>query len=466
MRKYNIRSRPRTRIQILCGLALLAVSSLSHADVNNDLNNYFNKLGFESNATGAAAWQGQAAGYMTGGNLFLRSPVKQMQVMSFTPPSLNAGCGGIDAYLGSFSFINSDQLQQFIKNLMANAQGYFFDLALQTVAPELKDAKDYLQKLAADMNSMNISSCQAAQGIIGGLWPKTQVSQQKVCQDIAGENNIFADWAASRQGCTTGGEMGSVLDKAGDKDKDRVMRNKNLMWDLLGRNAMLDGDDELKEMVMNLTGTVIFGRDGNVTAIVPEVNHQGLLVALMKGGSVDIQRCVSSGDCLELKNGSVTISDNRALISRVRGMIGSIRDKLRTDEPLSAAEKGFIQSTSIPVLRYLVDPMQLNLNVDMLSSLSDYIAYDIMLQYLKELLEQAKISLASRNYDEEAMTLLKANISESSRQVEALQQEVQVKSDALAEMDRQMNYLRQQTSSQLLDRYQQNYRFGGSEGGL
>lgn len=54
---------------MLCGLALLAVSSLSHADVNSDLNNYFNKLGFEGNASGAAAWQGQAAGYVTGGNL-------------------------------------------------------------------------------------------------------------------------------------------------------------------------------------------------------------------------------------------------------------------------------------------------------------------------------------------------------------------------------------------------------------
>ena len=64
------------------------------------------------------------------------------------------------------------------------------------------------------------------------------------------------------------------------------------------------------------------------------------------------------------------------------------------------------------------------------------------------------------------MKPLRANISESSRQVEALQQEVQVKGDALAEMDRQMSYLRQQTSSQLLDRYQQNYHFAGSEGGL
>ncbi|WP_436627921.1 hypothetical protein, partial [Escherichia coli] len=29
------------------------------------------------------------------------------------------------------------------------------------------------------MNSMNLSSCQVAQGIVGGLFPQTQVSQQK-----------------------------------------------------------------------------------------------------------------------------------------------------------------------------------------------------------------------------------------------------------------------------------------------
>ncbi len=47
----------------------------------------------------------------------------------------------------------------------------FFDLALQTTVPEIKTAKDFLQKMASDINSMNLSSCQAAQGIIGGLFP-------------------------------------------------------------------------------------------------------------------------------------------------------------------------------------------------------------------------------------------------------------------------------------------------------
>ena len=64
------------------------------------------------------------------------------------------------------------------------------------------------------------------------------------------------------------------------------------------------------------------------------------------------------------------------------------------------------------------------------------------------------------------MAALRKNVTEASAQVEALQQQVQTKADALIDLDRQMNYLRQATSSQLLERYQQNYRFSGNEGGL
>ena len=46
---------------------------------------------------------------------------------------------------GAFSHINGDQLQRFVKQIMGNAAGYFFDLALQTTVPEMKQAKDFLQ---------------------------------------------------------------------------------------------------------------------------------------------------------------------------------------------------------------------------------------------------------------------------------------------------------------------------------
>lgn len=444
-------------MSVLCATVLSPF--WSDASVNNDMNNFFNKLGFEGNATDARAWEGQAAGYATGGNLFIRNQVKQLQIASFTPPSINAGCGGIDAYLGSFSHINGEQLQQFVKQLMQNSTGYFFDLALQTTVPELKSAKDFLQKMASDINSMNISSCQAAQGIIGGLWSTNTVQSQKICQDIAGQTNMFADWAASRQGCTVGGQMNNAFNRAPDNMKDQVIQNKNLMWEILNSNPMLDGDSELKELIMNLTGTLIFGKENKVTTTIPKVNRQELIKALMYGGTINIEGCVSVNGCLELKKKTVTVTKANGLNSLVEKMIKQIQGKLQDDIGLTAGEKGFIQSTSIPILRYLVDPMQLNINVSILPALSDYIAYDILLQYLLELIDQAKIAMANRNFPEEPMKLLRENVSEASRQLEDLQRQVDVKANVLMEMERQMSYLRQQTSSQLQERFQRNYHF-------
>ncbi len=267
---------------VLCAV-LLTVTPAASADVNSDMNQFFNKLGFASNTTQPGVWQGQAAGYAYGGSLYARTRVKNIQLISMTLPDINAGCGGIDAYLGSFSFINGDQLQRFVKQIMSNAAGYFFDLALQTTVPEIKTAKDFLQKMASDINSMNLSSCQVAQGLVGGLFPQTQESQQKVCQDIGSESNIFADWAASRQGCTVGGQSSSVRDKASDKDKERVLKNHQYHMGGAEKNRMFDGNKELKEFIMTLTGTLIFGEDSEITPLPARTTDRDILRAIMEG---------------------------------------------------------------------------------------------------------------------------------------------------------------------------------------
>jgi conjugative transfer pilus assembly protein TraH len=125
-------------------------------------------------------------------------------------------------------------------------------------------------------------------GIVGGLFPRTQVAQQKVCQDIAGESNIFADWAASRQGCSVGGQMDKVQDKASDKDKERVMKNINIMWNALSKNRLFDDNKELKEFVMTLTGTLIFGENSEITPLPARTTDQDLIKAMMEGDSKNL----------------------------------------------------------------------------------------------------------------------------------------------------------------------------------
>lgn len=418
---------PRIKPLLVLCAALLTVTPAASADVNSDMNQFFNKLGFASNTTQPGVWQGQAAGYAYGGSLYARTQVKNVQLISMTLPDINAGCGGIDAYLGSFSFINSEQLQRFVKQIMSNAAGYFFDLALQTTVPEIKTAKDFLQKMASDINSMNLSSCQAAQGIIGGLFPRTQVSQQKVCQDIAGESNIFADWAASRQGCTVGGKSDSVRDKASDKDKERVTKNINIMWNALSKNRMFDGNKELKEFVMTLTGSLVFGPNGEITPLSARTTDRSIIRAMMEGGTAKIYHCNDSDKCLKVvADTPVTISRDNALKSQITKLLASIQNKAVSDTPLDDKEKGFISSTTIPVFKYLVDPQMLGVSNSMIYQLTDYIGYDILLQYIQELIQQARAMVATGNYDEAVIEHINDNMNDATRQIAAFQSQVQV----------------------------------------
>ncbi|TYY26187.1 conjugal transfer protein TraH, partial [Klebsiella pneumoniae] len=73
-----------------------------------------------------------------------------------------------------------------------------------------------------------------------------------------------------------------VQDKASDKDKERVMKNINIMWDALSKNRLFDGNKELKEFVMTLTGTLIFGENSEITPLPARTTDQDLIKAMME----------------------------------------------------------------------------------------------------------------------------------------------------------------------------------------
>ncbi|MFD3227218.1 conjugal transfer pilus assembly protein TraH, partial [Rahnella aceris] len=395
-------------------------------------------------------------------SVYLRNPVKQVQLISMQVPSLNSGCGGIDAYLGAFSFISGEEIQRFAKQIMSNAAGYAFDLALQTMVPELKQAKDFLQKIASDVNSANMSSCQAAQGIIGGLWPVSQLSNQKICQDIAGDDNIFSDWASSRQGCTVGGQGDSVTSRANANEKDQVLKNKNLIWDALGRNHLFDGNRQLKELVMSIVGSIIFNSAGQVTILTPMVDNRDVITVLMRGGTAKIYGCDEPDLCLGPTVASVTISSNNALVTLVQNIMLSMNQKLTDDTGLSDQEKGFLNTTSVPVLKYLTNSQSMGQSPTYLIQVADYIAQDLMIQYLQELVKQASQSLAGKNFPEQAAGELRQNVAQAQQLLANMKLQSAADQNALDGIDRNMQYLQQQVSTIISTSYQGNYRWGTS----
>src|SRR5262245_1762640 len=85
----------------------------------------YTEAGLYANVTGPGAYRGQTMGLLTGGSMFVRAPQRTYQLASVAGPNLKAGCGGIDLFAGSFSFINEAQFVALLKNIGQNALGYF-----------------------------------------------------------------------------------------------------------------------------------------------------------------------------------------------------------------------------------------------------------------------------------------------------------------------------------------------------
>ena len=406
----------------LVGFFLLSFSA--QADVGSDLNQYFNHLGFSSNVTAPHAYQGQQAGYYTGGSLFARDRVRDVQIAQIDLPNFRSGCGGIDLYTGGFSFVNSQQLVSAFKSILSNATGYAFNLALESQMPEVANAMKYLHNLQTNINSLNMNSCETAAGLVGSVWPKTHAAQQQVCQDIGTSKGLFTDYAAARQGCGAEGQMTSVLNSASGPYKNLALKNGNLAWKALQQNGFLQRDPQLAEFFMSLSGTIIIHNPGNndnanqqFKILASLASDQQLLKALLHGGQAKIYRCddTSEDGCLNPSLQTVTIGKDNALEAQVTTLLTDMVHKIYVDNPLNAEEIGLLNATRLPLYKMLNVQAAFTGNPSVLAvnDYADVIATDILFQYLEESLSVIKTSAASLQYPDSLQAKLMQSINQA-----------------------------------------------------
>lgn len=417
---------PRSKYKLLIYIVILfTYFEFNHAlaNVNGDLGNFFNTLGFDGNVSAGHAYQGQAGGYYSGGSLYLRNQVKNLQVMHIDAPTFRSGCGGIDLFTGGFSFIDAKQLTAFFQKIMSNAAGYALNLALETEVPEIAHAMQYMQQIAQKVNDANINSCEMSEDLIGGMWPKNRASQQHICQDIGTQNNVFADWAAAKQGCGVGTDFDTEIQNAAKDStyKDKVTVNKNLVWDAILKNGFLQGDTELAEFFMSLSGSIVYDAKGGVTVYYPLSNNRNLIKTLLTGGNTQIYVCDEKDKCLKPYLSDININKDNGLNQRVVTMLNNLVVKVQSDTSISDTEKGFLNSVTIPILKMITVSLALGAGAEALdiANYSDVIAKDILKQYLLEVLEIIGQSLTgSTNYTPEIQQQLKDQIQKSVAAVE------------------------------------------------
>lgn len=434
---------------------MFCVSGTAYADVNNDLNDFFMKLGGGSNFTDSGIVKGQSAGYLLGGSLYMRTPVRNIQLISITLPSVNAGCGGIDAYLGAFSYINSDQLKALGKQILSNAIGYAFDLALEVTCPQCRSVMDHLQHLANNLNNMNISTCFAAQGIVGGLAPQTQATRQYVCNSIAGQNNIFADFARSRQGCGPEGQEAEVLNQAKSNQKEQVPQNKNIVWESFNKIGLtVSNDRELKELMMSIVGTVIYDAQGNITMLPTLGANDAFINTLLYGGKADIYRCDETTLCLRPTKSEINIDNKKALVTQISKTLSGIFEKIKSNSKPTPTETALIETVHIPIAAYARNAAMLNQDESIITKLSEYVALDFALGYIDQLMRIPEFAAQGSLNSKDETDRYKENLRVVREKLSYSLTKVQVKNDAFISSLEQLKVLNQTLSNEITNKLQ------------
>lgn len=383
-----------------------ALIGVARADVASEMNGFFNDAGGAANVTGPTAFQGQSAGYYSLGNVWTRFPQKSVSPFNLQLPSARAGCGGIDLFSGSFSFINASEIVAMLKATANNALGFAFKLAIDSVSPEIGKVMDEFSQKAQLLNQMNISSCETAQALVGGIWPQMETTRSTICEAVGNSQGVFSDWAASRQGCNNGGQRDATL--AGNTDpamKDQIIGDPhNYTWEALKKSSKFGAFDQaFSEYVMTLVGTIVTtpptASEHGPKVVIYGPAEEAVVTALLDGTAnapaVKILKC-NNDPCTDVSDQTLSVPASSALRPRIATMIKSMSSKIRSDTALDAAEKQLLNMATVPIYKILAVQAYAHyaLTDGEIQTLSEIVAVDLlnaMLDNMLDRVEQAKV---------------------------------------------------------------------------
>ena len=377
------------------------------ADLNTEMQAMFNALGSLGNVTSPGAFRGQAMNLYTGGNLMMRAPGKNYPLINAQLPSLKAGCGGIDLFGGSFSFINKAQFVALLQNIGANAVGYAFKLALQSISPDIDKLLTELHDQINKINAMNINSCEAAQSLVNGVWGQYDNAVMSGCENISQYLGSVTDRADARYSCATNA---ATVVKTAANSTDPNVRNTtfvkgNVVWEALNKVGGSISQQE-KELIMSIVGTVVlYPPDDSGAGAMPayrEPTIVGLrdlllgraLSATTGNVDLDVYQCDEATECLNPSRTTVSV---KPFTSQVAERLRKISDNIATRSPQTAADIGFINNTSEPVYKMLAVANAIpgsNTAESLIETYKDVIALDYAETFLTRAIKQALTALS------------------------------------------------------------------------
>ena len=349
-------------------------------------------------------------------SMYARFPQKTLQPFNLQLPHASGGCGGIDIFTGSFSFVNSDQLIAMAKSVINSAKGYIFKLAIHALSGLIGNVLDENMKTILDAVNQSKSSCQLAETAVNSALNQFDLGGSNDCMKSATSQGTASDWSAAIEQCASDSGRNSVAQGEASSTDPNVVALKNsnttaphnVTWQMLMNNPEFSSrDQQFREMVMTLVGTVVFNTDGAGTTSIQHYGGDGKAIfrSILDGTATTSTTILSCGgdaaQCLNPTSQTLTISPSSSIKGLVNASIIEMQSDIQTSAPISTRLQALLQSTHIPLYRILVvfSAKEGGLTAGDIDNLSELVSFDIVDRMLSKVMADVA---TSQNFSSQA----------------------------------------------------------------
>jgi conjugative transfer pilus assembly protein TraH len=399
-------------------LVMLSLSNSAYADINSELGKVWQSLGNEVVTNGSAYYQGQRGGHYTMGSVYMARQRKNRPLLSVNFPEINLDKSCYNQGVlnfGGISFISGDELKNKLQGIVQQAGMMMVYLGVSSISPVIGETLQEVYSKLQEIGGFLSDECQAAKQIVG-------MTGDALGQHSAVAKDIFANIKTEQGSKGNLSEAyktfpigkNEALESAAKKDERKTIQNVNLAWKALEK--VVGRNNEIKELMMTISGTVIIRANSKDTDSPPDIQYissqitsPNLLEALMKGNqSMPLISCNDKDKCLKTELKTKNVSRAESFEAKVSEYFELFRDALKNDEELEMKAQTFLAKSGLPIFKMYDVIFQYSKGNPEYEQgiLIEMVAWNILYNYLADLLKEA--DEAASNLQVSAMQELKS----------------------------------------------------------
>jgi conjugative transfer pilus assembly protein TraH len=339
---------------------------------------------------------GQQRGYYSGGSFNARWPSSVSYPVTIEPPRIKSGCGGIDVFMGGFSFMNTDYLVNKLQGILSGAAAVAFDLGLKTLCEQCSNTIKNFEAISDKLNSMQLDECAAAKELVGVVMDENGFHSSEVMKEKLGtsikENKLSQGLSEMWDIITTEDKANNNVPQPADVSRVTSGCNSEITSTFLSGGSLLDNVGSKISLPTDYT-SLIRGLVGDVNLEGPANAYKISYEPPCSENNPDDINSFTSGEVFAKSTVGTCnqITDtNRDLRQYVQNTLTSIADKIENKGVLSVAEETFLAASPLSALPILKTAVGSGTKEAAVAGLADITANAYALQMLSDLYVRAE----------------------------------------------------------------------------